>query len=401
MDKRYDVDQIREEAYRDDEAYADQEFTDEDDLPKKSRGMSRKSPERKRREEEFQALYNAYMHPTEKLSAFRVQCQQDDLFTLLCQLNSGWAHRKAASYISAGFTRANAEDALYIGCIYAHSKLLQDKAEGRFTDYPVAHYLRLAQDKAIDKYFRTEFGRFSSKSRKKEQEPEAAQAEEPHRRKEPYTISIDAMNQDSDGNYHNDRNQELSYDPFACLRRPEQERRKMASQLSELFLTELLNYTREPQKALAVMYGHILFQLAKFRGMDELSLTARASTKVFSPAWAHARMGSRNLMELGDFSEQVLCRFFSKRMLWGPAFRHHMQQPDPVGNGLLADIVYTETYSENQTSDWIESITKTINQKCARQAAQDQEMMEFVEETFGCRNKFRRALTKIEKEAGR
>ena len=175
----------------------------------------------------------------------------------------------------------------------------------------------------------------------------------------------------------------------------------MAGQLSELFLTELLNYTREPQKPLAVMYGNILFQLAKFRGKDELSLSAKASTKVFSPTWAHARMGSRNLVELGDFSEQTLRRFFSKPMLWGPVFRHHMQQPSPVGNGLWADIIYTETYSEGQTSDWIESITKTINQKCARQTAHNHEMVEYVEETFSCRNKFRKALTKIEKEAGR
>lgn len=401
MDKQYYDDPIREKAYWDDDSYADQEFTDEDDLPKKSQSLGRKSPERKRREEEFQALYNAYMNPSEKLSAFRVQCQQDDLFTLLCQLNSGWAHRKAAGYISAGFTRANAEDALYIGCYYAHSKLLEDKAVGYFIDYPVAHYLRLAQNKTIDDYFRKEFGRLSRQSKKQGRKPDVEQTEELRRRKEPYFISIDGMNQDRDGNYHNDRNRELSYDPFTCTRRSEQERRKIAGQLVERFLTELLNYTREPQKPLAVMYGNILFQLAKFRGKDELSLAAKASTKVFSPTWAHARMGSRNLVELGDFSEQVLHRFFRKPMLWGPVFRHHMQQPSPVGNGLWADIIYTETYSEGQTSDWIESITKTINQKCARQTAANQEIVEYVEETFSCRNRLRKALDKLEKEAGR
>jgi len=400
MDKQYYDDPIREEAYWDDDSYADQEFTDEDDLPKKSRSLGRKSFERRRREEEFQALYKAYMNPGEKLSAFRVQCQQDDLFTLLCRLNSGWAHRKAAGYVSAGFTRANAEDALYIGCYYAHSKLLEDKAAGHFIDYPVAHYLRLAQNKTIDDYFRKEFGRLSTKKRKYGETADAP-SEEFRRRKEPYFVSIDAMNRDSDGNYHNDRNTELSYSPFDPTRRSEQERKVLASRLAELFLTELLNYTREPHKPLAVMYGNILFQLAKFRGKDELSLAAKASTKVFSPTWAHARMGSRNLVELGDFSEQVLRSFFSKPMLWGPVFRHHMQQPGPMGDGLWADIVYTETYSENQTSDWIESITKSINQKCARQTAQQPEMREYAEETFSCRNKFRKALTKIEKEAGR
>lgn len=401
MDKQYYDDPVRDKAYWDDASYADREFADEDDVPGENQCKQKKSPERKRREEAFTALYNAYMHPTEKLSAFRIQCQQDDLFTLLCQLNSGWAYRKTAGYISAGFTRANAEDALYIGCYYAHSKLLDDKAAGNYIDYPVAHYLRLAQNKTIDAYFRKEFGRLSRKSKTLGETPEAEQTEEHRHRKEPYTISIDAMRQDSDGNYHNDRNRELSYAPFACARRPEEERRKMANQLSELFLTELLNYNREPQKPLAVMYGNILFQLAKVRGNDDLSLAAKASTKVYSPSWAHARMGRRNLVELGDFSERLLFRFFSSPMLWGPVFRQHLQQPGPAGEGLWADIIYTENYSEKQTSDWMESITKTINQKCARQMAQNREMVEYVEETFSYRNKFRKALAKFEKETER
>lgn len=380
----------------DDYSYADREFTDEDDLPEKNGASREKSPERKRREAEFLALYNEYMHPTKKLSAFRTQCQQDDLYTLLTQLNSGWAHRKAARYAAAGFTRANAEDALSIGCFYALSKLLTDKTEGRFLDYPIAYYLRLAQNGAIDGYFRKEFSRLSAKKKNSDSEPDALR-----RRKEPYFVSIDGMDQDDNGNYHNDRNVELSYDPFAETRRPEQERRELAGELSGLFITELLNYKLEPQKPLAVMYGNILFQLAKFRGRDSLSLAAQASAKVYSPAWAHERMEDRNLSQLGDFSEQALLRFFGRPLLWGPAFRQHMQQPGPSGALLWGELVYTETYSENQTSDWIESITKTIVQKCASQTARDRDKVEFVEETFSCRNKFRKALSKIEKEAGR
>jgi hypothetical protein len=112
-------------------------------------------------------------------------------------------------------------------------------------------------------------------------------------------------------------------------------------------------------------------------------------------------MEDRNLSQLGDFSEQALLRFFGRPLLWGPAFRQHMQQPGPSGAQLWGELVYTETYSENQTSDWIESITKTIVQKCASQTARDRDKVEFVEETFSCRNKFRKALSKIEKEAGR
>lgn len=396
MDKHHDTEPSQKEWDREDYSYADGEFTDEDDLPEKNAAPREKSPERKRREAEFQALYNAYMKPEKTLSAFRIQCQQDDLYTLLYQLNSGWAHRKAARYAAAGFTRASAEDALSIGCFYAHSKLLEDKAAGRFLDYPVAYYLRLAQNSAIDGYFRKEFGRLSSKKSKPDSEPE-----ELRRRKEPYFISIDGMDQDSSGNYHNDRNAELSYNPFALNRRPEEERRTLAGQLSGLFITELMNYTQEPQKPLAVMYGNILFQLAKLRGSDALSQAAKGSKKTFSPAWAHERMGSRTLSQLGDFSEQALLRFFHKPLLWGPAFRQHMQQRSPVNAALWGDIVYTETYCEAQTSDWIESITKTIIQKCARQTVRDRDQVEFVEETFSCRNKLRKALNKIEKEAGR
>lgn len=397
MDKQQYHDPHLGEPDWEDYSYADQEFIDEDDLPRISNNTRSKSAERKRQEAEFLALYNAYMTHSDKLSAFRIQCLQDDLYTLLYQLSRGWAHRKALRYVAAGFN-ANAEDALVIGCYYAHSKLLEDKAAGRYLDYPVAYYQRLAQNKAIDGYFRAEFGRLSPKKGKGQPDPADVYTEDVHRRKEPYFISIDGMNRDSDGNYHSDRSRELSYDPFADIRRPEQERRELASEIYGIFIRELLNYSQEPQKPLAVMYGNILFQLAKIRGSDDLSLAARASQKVQSPAWAHARMGNRTLVELGDFSEEVLSRSFRKPMYWGAGFRHHMQQYSSVPNVLWGDIVYTETYSERQTSDWLESISKTIIQRCAHQVVRDQEKREFVEETFSYRNKFRKALAKIEKE---
>ncbi len=411
MDKYYRENPVDPEDY----SYTDPEFTDEDDLPEdfleesseKSNGQRKKSAERIDKEQRFTDLYNEFMHPTKTLSAFRKQCQLDDLYTLLLQLNRGWANGKAARYAAAGFTRANGEDALSIGCYYAYTRLLEDKAAGHYVEYPVARYLRLAQNKAIDDYFRKEFGRLQSKKKDNDPNnpnplPEDPEQDKPRRRKEPSFISIDAMDQDDHGNYHSDRNIQLSYNPFDHLRRPEFERGAMASRLYHKYISELLNYPGEPQKPLAVMYGNLMFQIAKIRGRDSLSQMAQKTTKVSSPAWAHARMGSRTLRELGTFSENTLSKFFNNPLRWGPAFQTRMHERGEDGITMKwADIVYTAAYTERQTADWIESISKSTIQKCAREFVRDADMMEYLEETFSCREKIRKALTKIEKEAGR
>lgn len=405
MDKQYYDDPIREEAYWDDDSYADQEFTDEDDLPKKNQGLGRKSPERRRREEEFQALYNAYMNPSEKLSAFRVQCQEDDLYALLCQLNSGWAHRKTTGYVLAG-KPADAEDALSIGCYYAHSKLLEDKAAGRFLDYPIAYYLRLAQNHAIDVYFRKNFGRLPQKKKKdgeNSKEQQEKQTEASHHPKTPQFISIDGMDPDDDGIFHNDRNLELSHDPFELFHSHSPNRETCENRMLLTCLEEIMNYSGEPQKVLALMYGKIIFQVVKdFGNNSPLAMQAKKSSKLASPLWAHARMGRDSLQQLGNSSQAVVARFYDRSLRWGPIFTGYMNQTCDVVSGYKwGQIIYTDTYTLSQTSNWIESINKSITQRACRRLVRDPMVMEYVSEDLGAASKIRKSLKKAEKEAVR
>ena len=151
---------------------------------------------------------------------------------------------------------------------------------------------------------------------------------------------------------------------------------------------------------LALMYGNILFQLYKdYGGNDTLSQMAKKSTKVSSPEWAHLRMGNATLPQLGIYSERIVRQCFSKSLAWGDAFNLHMLGQMGDGSGRKwADIIYTKTYTEVNTSHWIESIMKSTAIKCSRKMAGSPDLAEYAMETFGARNMFRKALEKMEKE---
>jgi hypothetical protein len=161
-----------------------------------------------------------------------------------------------------------------------------------------------------------------------------------------------------------------------------------------------MDYSDQPQKPLALMYGNVIFQLAKeFGGNDELSKIAQKSSKVFSASWAHKRMGKLTLVQLGKASQKIVQRVYHKSLSWGDPFTRYLMAPVKGGSDeKWADIVYTEAYTEPETSDWIESIFKSTIQKCARRLANDPELREFAVESLGYTNKLRKALEKIEKK---
>ena len=65
---------------------------------------------------------------------------------------------------------------------------------------------------------------------------------------------------------------------------------------------------------------------------------------------------------------------------------------------VWADIVYTKNYTEDNTSNWIESIMKSTQKKCSRKMKDSPDLREYAIETLGAKNKFRKALEKMEKE---
>ena len=391
-----------EEVY----AYTDEEHTDASDIPEKSQkqGQSRKSAERQELEARFLELYEEFMRPTKTYSAFRIQCQTDDLFQLLCRLNEGWAYRKAKSYKLAGFSDAEGEDALAVGCAPLYDLLKQDRAKGNYCDYPIGHYLRIAQNKAIDDYFRHEFGRLPGKKNEEdgENKPEP-EYPEPRNRKSPYTVSLDEPWAHREGRYQGERLMEASVDPFAEFRRPRQERDDKANRLQKLFLRELMDYSGDPPQPLAVMYGKVLFQLYReYGGNDEFAQLAKKSQKVSSPQWAHRRMGNLTLRQLGDCAQKCVQRAVDKSLAWGGDFTEHMRERTEDGSAKKwADIVYTKTYTERNTSKWIESISASTEIRCSRKMKNSADLREYAIETLGSKNKFRKALEKMEEEERR
>ena len=361
---------------------------EEEFLSDAAQESGKKSPEYKAKEAAFYEKYEAYIRPKTPLSSYREECLLADLVTLLREINEDWAKNKAARYRSAGL-RADVDIPLQEACIGFYNKLLEDKAAGKYVAHALSHYITISRRKAIDNYYRPEFGRYVPNSSKVQ----------PTKRESNVELYED-YNVDSDGTYHDDRNLALSCDPFSCMQRPVWEREDLSRQLAVIYLHKLMDYSGEPQKPLAVMYGSCLYQLAKVSGSeDSLSQKAAKSTTLTSKEWAHEKMGRSTLRLLGDESESIVSDYYDGKLSWGRSFVAYMKELSPDGHGLKwADIVYTQTYTKEQTSDWIESISKSSIIQAARAIAENKKLVEYVTETLGKKNKFRKALEKLVKE---
>lgn len=359
-------------------SYTDEEHTDEDDIQEqpagKDKGKHQKSEEILSLEKEFLALYEEYIHPTKEYSECRVSWQLDDLCEKLMKLNRSWAYKTAQSYKQAGYDEADGDDALAVSIEYTYDLLRKDRATGNYCSYPIAHYLKISHYKTIDHYFR--------------------------KLKLRHTISIDAPISGDDPRPVGEVLPGGIEEPFPGWGRSRQERDEKANRLKMMFLRELMDYPNDPPKPLALMYGNILFQLCKdYGGNDDLSMMAKSSTKVSSPEWAHQRMGRATLLQLGIESERIVQKCISKSLTWGTAFNQHMLERTADGSRRVwADIIYTKTYTEGNTSNWIESIMKSTINKCSRKMTGNPDLTEYAIETFGAKNTFRKALEKMEKE---
>ena len=363
---------------------------------------SRKSPERIAREKKFLELYEAYMRPEKPLTAYRRKYLLDDLYDELTKINRGWVFNQCAQYRQMGFHDAEPDEALFSGGYEVCRILEKDQETGNYSDYPVNHYLRISRNKIRDHYFRHKYGRLQPQNKDKFDQDGRKMPEEPKKwtkRSVEHPISLESRSADDNGVYREDRNKALAYDPFddGRLPRPESDRKNI--RLSTLYIRELMDYPNEPQKPLAAMYGSILFQMAKEMDGSKLAGIARKSTKLSSAAWAHQAMGNFSLEKLGDVSEKIVRRFFEQDLYWGRDFREYLtRQTDDGTGGIWGDIVYTATYTEEETSDWIASIFDSTMKKCARKIARDAQMREFAVDTFSSKNKLYKEIAKIEKK---
>ena len=368
----------------------------EEDLFDDTIAQSLKSPERVGREKRFVALYEAYMHPREPLSDWRRQCLLDDLYTLLCELHRSWARSKCSRYRAAGFTEVDPELAISIGCSWVYPILREDQENGRYCAYPVAHYLKIARTKTVDHYFRKEFKRLPPR---KKNDPQTEQEETAARKRDAYLVSLEGMAVDDHGVYLEDRNRALVCDPFSEPRLPRRLSDQKCGRLSALYLRELMDYPGEPQKPLAVMYGSVLYQLAREREGSRLAEAAAKSSRLTSAPWAHQAMAHYNLEQLGSISERIVSRCYGQALPWGEPFR--AQMPRRAGYGLdttWGQVVYTAAFTTDDTSDWIESIFASTIKKCGRKLAADRDLRDFAADTLSYKGKLRRAVAAIEKK---
>lgn len=375
------------DAYDDAESYTDEEHTDPDDIEIQNTKKA-KSPSRRILEIAFMGKYEAFIHPQKKLSERQKEYVLNDLYMLLMRLNRGWVVRKVSGYRLAGFN-AEVDEALDYGCECLIEQLQADKAAGEYYEHAIAWYLRIAQNKSIDNYFRKEFGRYAPTKSE-------AQDNEPVKRKEPFTVSLEGMLTDGDGNSMLDRDIRFSSNPFEKMSRPVWEREDKSRSLAVLYLKTLLDYEDEPQKPLAVMYGSVLYQLAKVMGSeDRLSLKAAKSKTLSSKEWAFERMGMSTLKELSEESEDIVSEYYDLNLSWGAAFLRHMVEHIEDGSTLKwANIVYTKTYTKDETSNWIESIRASTITRAAKAIVGNRDMLEYVLEVLGPKNLFRKEIEK-------
>lgn len=375
------------------EALVDEFLQEEDEQSTKGP----KTPHRIQLEQEFMRLYKAYMQPEAPLSRYREQFLLEDLFVQLRKLNEQWVHNKTLRCQNIA-PDLDAEMALQIGCSHAYEKMMEDKKNGRFVEHAVAYYSKIAHNKAIDHYFRKQLGRYQ-----KNQAGDDGSPGKQGKQNKPIFINIEDLGTNSDGENIIDRFIEFGNDPFAEWKRPYREREAKSSRLAILYFQNLMDYPYEPQKPLAVMYGSCLFQLAKELVSDHpLILAAKKSTVLASSGWAFQLMGPHNLKKLSQASREIVSRFFDKNLSWGRQFVSHMAERTDDGLGYKwGDIVYTQTYTKEQTSNWIESVSKSTAVRAARAMQNDRDMVEYATETFGATNRLRKALDGISKEESR
>lgn len=154
----------------------------------------------------------------------------------------------------------------------------------------------------------------------------------------------------------------------------------------KLYFQELMDYTGEPTKALAVMYARILYQIeplydpevyveAVMEVMRKKQWSLDPDSKRYeehwnsaervvqeqsegaSPAWAIKRMGSQTIEELEDDSEKSMRRNFDRTLAWGASMRGMLSKASGINKDVLwKDIVFTKHYTQSKIQEWSASV---------------------------------------------
>ena len=210
------------------------------------------------------------------------------------------------------------------------------------------------------------------------------------------SVSLDEMNETDDGKAFDVFGKEDLTpwdDPDDFIRKD------LYRTLYRMYLNTMLQYSGEPQKVLSLCYARVLFhlqirydpydieraaeKLAKHTLTQEKWIAAiqkaQTETKASSVKWARAKMSGKTIHALIDESECLLQRNYDPSLVWGNKIRSLLNVPSPYRSGALwGTIYYTDTFSEKDTTDWVQSIHNSIADSVCRQICDDPELDKLV-----------------------
>lgn len=204
---------------------------------------------------------------------------------------------------------------------------------------------------------------------------------------------------------HSERNKEFvkNSQAFVCRERKSKKYHAQVHKILMYYFRELMDYDKEPPKALAVMYARVLYQMEplldpegiveaieavmrkKNWSLDPDSIKyeqhwASARDEVenrpagASPAWAVTRMGSRTIEELENDSELSMRRNFDTALAWGTSMRGKLnERPKDCVSACWRDMVYTECFSKGDIQGWADSVHDSTLKKTAKKLSMDEE----------------------------
>lgn len=293
---------------------------------------------RQSEQDQIEQLYDTYLATGDRWAL-------DDLLAVAAKTS-----RKRVTWIlsqNPDFRLADVDDALQDGSLAVSQKIEKDRlTHERQSGFP--YYVRtIYRNKALD-FIKREYD-------KAQQNP---------------VISLDDLNTDGEGKIR----EFLGQDVFGELEESklELERQSVCGQYLYMYVNTLMSYGNDPQKPLALCFAKILYQLeALFKALEDPQTSS-------SITWAWSRMGEKNLLQLGMDSQCSVQTYLNKNLYWKKPFLTKLTEESPYNGVLWKDLVYTQVFSKKQTSNWVESIHKSVFLQTARKMQADKKLYESV-----------------------
>lgn len=269
----------------------------------------------------------------------------DDLLALIAK-NS----RSQVTWVlsnSSYYHLADVDDALQEGSLAVSKKVKKDRVTHERQPGFSYYVRRIYRNKAVD-FVKNQYEKAGQK----------------------LIMSLDALNTDEEGKIR----EFLGQDVFGELEESklELERQSVCGQYLSIYVNTMMSYENDPQKPLALCFAKILYQLESlFKAFEDPHTNS-------SIIWAWSRMGGKNLLQLGLDSQRSVQTYLNKNLYWKKPFLTKLTEESPYAGILWRDLVYTQVFSKKETSNWVESIHKSVVIQTARKIQADEKLYESV-----------------------